>query len=440
MKRRDFCRTSAGLLAVSILPGMWSCQRQVKPKNKFSIRPFTGVDSLAPILQVTPAEGYYLHTYYDVTPFSPSQRYFAVTKVPFQEKLPVFGDTAEICVIDLQEETIETVYETKVWGFQTAANLNWGQTDRFLYLNDVIDGKTVCVRVDRESEEVKAYEGPMYHVAPDESCVVSFPQEYWAVTQLGLGTPPKDYNNLPSLPPGAVENEGIWRTDLRTNEKTLLVSLADAAATLPHPPPKDDYTFYFWHSKFNKQGTLISQVLRCQFMDGWNGRNPMTLVFKADGSEIYYCLPDYHQWGMKGGHPNWEPNGEYLTRVMLHEDGLHHYGEFKYDGTEFHWLSEKLKAQGHPTMHPNGRHMITDDNRVSEDSAQNSLVLIDFAAEKQEVICTLPSYNWKKKFTDNVYRIDGHPVWDRKYKRVSFQAAPEGRRQLFIIGLEHLLV
>ena len=34
------------------------------------------------------------------------------------------------------------------------------------------------------------------------------------------------------------------------------------------------------------------------------------------------------------------------------------------------------------------------------------------------------------------FRLDGHPVWSRDYKKVSLQAAPLGKRQLFIVDLE----
>jgi hypothetical protein len=35
-----------------------------------------------------------------------------------------------------------------------------------------------------------------------------------------------------------------------------------------------------------------------------------------------------------------------------------------------------------------------------------------------------------------VRRLDGHPNWDRQFRKVIFQAAPEGRRQLYIADVE----
>ena len=92
-------------------------------------------------------------------------------------------------MIDLENETIETVYSTKGWGFQLGANLNWGKTDRYLYTNDIIDGEAVCVRIDLKTGETKGFAGPMYHIAPDESAVVGFPLDMINITQMGYGVP-----------------------------------------------------------------------------------------------------------------------------------------------------------------------------------------------------------------------------------------------------------
>ena len=151
-------------------------------------------------------DGFYVHTYYDVCPFSPSGRYLAATRLPYQDHNAVFGDAADVCVIDLQEQMIETVYTTKSWGFQTGALLNWGASDRFLYTNDVVGETAVCVRIDLESGATKAFAGPLYHIAPDESCVISFPLELLDVTQVGYGVASRDPKHPASLPPGAAKD------------------------------------------------------------------------------------------------------------------------------------------------------------------------------------------------------------------------------------------
>jgi hypothetical protein len=40
---------------------------------------------------------------------------------------------------------------------------------------------------------------------------------------------------------------------------------------------------------------------------------------------------------------------------------------------------------------------------------------------------------------DKVMRLDGHPTFSRDHKKVCFQAAPEGSRQLMIADLTTLV-
>jgi len=410
-------------------------------KKYYSFKRWNAGDTLAPVTQVTPDEFSCVHTYFDVTPFSPSQRYLAVTRLPFDDRYPILGDLAEVCVIDLQERSIRTVYKTKCWGYQTGANINWGATDRRLYANDVIDGRAVCVGLDLETTETVAYTGPLYTIAPDESCVLAFPHELRDVSQPGYGVPPKVLGRFASLPPGASKNEGIWRTDLKTGEKRLLVSLADVAAKVPTPPPLAGGTCYFWHTKFNRQGTRLVQVLRYMHPDMPNTRNPMVFTFDKDGGDIQY-VPKSDRvpiWNGGGGHPNWHGDSIHIIRNMEPDgEGVTRFTQASYDGTEFKVLCPKLKGGGHPSVEPRGRYLITDEPGKVNGTAVIKLRLVDLTAEQERCICTIPTID-KNKLKDSVFRLDGHPVWGRDYKKVSLQAAPNKKRQLFIVDLSSIV-
>ncbi len=244
MLRRRFLAAMAAGAAAPVIGGGCASRSSRVPAGAFDFEPFRASPTLAPVTRVTPDDGFYVHTYYDVCPFSPSGRYLAVTRLPYQTRIPVLGDTADVCVIDLRDRILRTLYTTKSWGFQTGSLAQWGATDRHLYTNDVVRGRAACVRLDLETGERRAFEGPMYHIAPDESAVIGFPLELLDVTQRGYGVTPRDPDHPPRLPAGASATEGIWKTDLRTGRKELLVSLADMAARVPEPPPEPGGTFY----------------------------------------------------------------------------------------------------------------------------------------------------------------------------------------------------
>src|SRR5688572_19019327 len=100
MDRRGFLRTSGGLIAVSLAPGLWSCQAPPRRKTGVDFVPAAEGSCHVPVTRITPQDGFYVFTYYDVFPWSPSQRYLAATRLPYQDRWPRPGDPAEVCVID----------------------------------------------------------------------------------------------------------------------------------------------------------------------------------------------------------------------------------------------------------------------------------------------------------------------------------------------------
>lgn len=438
MLRRDFVRTSAGFIAAATVPGAWSFERPAETPRKVSFTRVQDAGAPVPIHCVTPPEGAFVHTYYDVCPWSPSGRYIAATRLPYEDRYPELGSAAEVCILDTRERTIRTVYRTRVWGYQTGANLNWGGSDRYLYANEMVDGVAVCARIDLQSREVRLYSGPQYNVAPDDSCAIGFPLELMDATQLGYGAPSKDPLTPPKLPPGAAKDQGLWRTDLRTNRKTLLVSLAALAERVPGPRPKPGGTWYLWHSKHSPDGSRILQVSRC-IIPGERGNNAMVFTFKPDGSDIR-LLPTEPLWGKEGGHPNWHGDSRHVIRnVTIDRKVL--LCQWKSDGTDFRVLSDTIQVGGHPRIEPSGRYVVTD--ALEHDGAQQRVMLrlIDLKSQRERRLCRMRTIDRRglKDPLAMVRRLDGHPAWSRDYKQVMFQAAPAARRQLFVMDLGELL-
>jgi len=439
MKRRQFFRTSAGFSAILIMPGIWSCQSPEGKKRPYDFETYKSEGQLAPVTRVTPGDGNFVQTYFDVSPFSPSGCFMAVSKLPFQDHLPTLGDRAEVCVIDLKEQTIRTVFTTRTWGFQTGTNVQWGGSDRYIYTNDLIDGKAVMIQVDLENGDAKAYSRSMYNISRDGKYGIGFPLELLNVTQQGYGMPSVELHNPPSLTVEASETEGVWRTNLETGKSALLYSVADVASCVPELMPRPDGTFYFWHSKYNIQGTRIMQVLRCIFpgFDGGSDRNAMVFTLNAEGGDVQFTGHD-PVWGYPlGGHPNWHPDGEHLIRNMKPDGKNTRVCQFKYDGSDFRVLSESFKGIGHPSIEPGGRYVMTDHREFHPDgSATTSLLLLDVKTDRTECICKAPSFNHDHlEGAARALRVDGHPCWSRDYKKVSLQGTHRGARQLYVVDM-----
>jgi len=451
MNRREFISyTSAGFVAIMASSctqtgsGAWKCAVPKYKKTSYKFRPYRPGQTLGKVMWVTPTDGAYLHTFYDICPFSPSQRYLAVTKFPFEDREPKLGDIADVCIIDLENETIETVYATKGWGVQLGAQLEWGTTDRYIYTNDVIGSEAVCVRIDLETKEVKAFAGPKYHMAPDESSVIGFPLDLINATQHGYGVP-LDADKSPRKYTGAPSNEGLWRTDLKTNKKQLLVSLKDIYDNIPDSEKSyyDGGTFYFFHSKFNDQNTRISLVVRCLFPDKKGGPNAQLFTFNTDGSNILRAVPrDLWALGVPfaGVHPNWHPDGERIIMNLSPDGKDRRFCQFKYDGSDFKILSKTKLGSGHMRVDPESHYLIADAYQVepfTNEHDETPIRLLDLRKDEERTVCMI--FTGGKEARETL-RIDPHVVWDRKYKKVCFNGSLEKRqRQVLIADLSDVL-
>ncbi len=438
MKRRKFLRTSAGFIAVSNIPGVFLIQNNQNSPKKFKFRDYRKNKSFGKVKIVTPDDGFYIQTFFDVCPFSPNQKYLAVSKLPYQGREARYGDVVDVCIIDLKNETIEKVYSTKGWGYQLGANLNWGKSNNHLYTNDIIDNQAVCVKIDIKTKEVKAFSGPMYHIAPDESAVIGFPLDLingyqdGQATQMGYGVP--KFREVEEIK-GAPKNQGLWQTDLNTNKSTLLLSLNEVKNKL-NDSFYEGANHYFFHSKYNRQGTRIFQVFRGIF-PGSSKYHPTLLTFKPDGSDFHQPVTR-EQWAKRGNHPNWHPDGVHiiqnLTPAWLGEDNMY-FCMFDYKGKNFKILSKKYPGSGHPSVNPDSSYLISD-YYVGEYKKlgykESPIRLINLDSDEEIHICEVFT---DLEITDSTYRLDPHVVWSRDYKKVCFNGAPDGKRQVFIADL-----
>ena len=369
-------------------------------------------------------------------------------RFPFQDRRPNPNDAVQICLIDMKDHSLTEVYSSTAWGFQLGANLQWGSTDRHLYFNDRVDGEVVCVRLDLQTGKAEPLAGQMYHIAPDESAIVSYPLELINASQAGYGYAVDPAKAGPSKPIN-IEREGIWRTDLKTGKKKLLVSLAEAFEVLPDETKQRfrGGTFHFFHSKYNPQSDKLLQVFRCMVPDrgqdfgigGTNKFKPSLITFNADGSDVKLALSS-EVWGKGGHHPNWHPNGEeILMNLKLDYEKLK-FCSFRHDGSDFKVLSETIHGSGHPSFHKNGRHMVSDVYPEEYDfSLKSKEVPIRFIDIKKQIERNLCFVYTRGLPNADVLRIDPHVVWSRDYTKVCFNASPEGRRQLFVADVSELL-
>lgn len=392
-----------------------------------------------PVWCATPGTGRVIHRFFDTSPFSPSGRYLALTRLPFEVRLPRPGDVAEVVLVDLEAGEQRAVAETRGWDTQLGAQCQWGADDTQLFFNDM-DTATWTpfgVKMDPISGQMTRLDGPVYMVSPDGTQALSPCLLRTGATQAGYGVlaPPQAV----PINVGAPDDDGVFLTDTETGERRLLVSLAQIVeATRPlDPSTHPGGSYHGAHVKWSPQGTRIMLVLRWLPSPGDTARmERMVVTMDRDASHIRIAVPA-DRWSRGGHHPNWCPDGErVLMNLNLDGSGLR-FVAARYDGSELRDIAGGVPGSGHPTLHPNGRHILTDaypDEPLAYGDGTVPIRLVDLRDRSDRALVRIgvvPPFEGPRK----ELRVDPHPAWDRAYRRIAFNACPDGTRRVYVADL-----
>jgi len=403
---------------------------------------YTAFDPLVPVWCATPGIGRAIHRFFDTSPFSPSGRYLALTRLPFEDRLPRPGDAAEVLLVDLEEGKEEVVAETKGWDTQLGAQVQWGADDTQLFFND-LDVRTwrpFGVIVNPATGARRALEGTVYMVSPDGKRAASPSLPQTGATQKGYGVivPPETV----TLNQGAPDDDGLYVTDVETGECRLLVSLRRIVETVEPAFDLSEYAdgdFFGFHVKWNPQGDRLMLVLRWKPRDERKMKHDL-ITLRADGAEIRVPVPDA-LWGRGGHHPNWCPDGETVMMNLKADGRTLRLVKARYDGSDFAVMTEAVIGSGHPTLHPDGRHVLTDvylHEPLACGDGTTPIRWIDLETGSEQ---NLVRINNDPPFPGPVreLRIDPHPAWDRSFRRIAFNGCDQGVRRVYVADLSELL-
>lgn len=411
---------------------------------------YTEFDPKVPVWCVTPNEGRAMHRFFDTSPFSPSGRYLAALRLPYEDRWPSPGDEAQVVLVDLQTAEEMVVADTRGWEVQMGANINWGADDATLLFNDV-DPKTwipFCVKLNPLTGEKRRLDGTIYRVSPDGKKIISSCMRRMRRTQFGYGVWVPDGHVPRNI--GPRDDDGLYETDTATGECRLLVSLKTIVGHMrPQLDPAEipETEFYGFHCKYNRRGTRLIWTLRWhrkQPEPSWNmiskGLRFDVFTMKPDGTDIHDAVP-WPEWDKGGHHINWYPDGETLSMNLPidgREKGLF-FVKARYDGSDYGKIVDEPRGSGHPTVHPDGKHILTD-CYVGEGFGDPTTPLrwIDLKEKTATEIVrigTRPPAQAK----DGSLRLDPHPAWDLTDRFVAFNACPDGTRRVYVAGLTSLI-
>lgn len=181
------------------------------------------------IQRITPEDGrQYWVGYYDKQPWNLLQDRLLIHRTERVDGFPAADERCEIGT--MRGGAFEPAATTSAWNWQQGAHLRWHHCggDESLLFNDLdADGQPISRWVTPEGRERRRITSALYCVTPDAS--IGLTLSFGRLTRLRpeYGYPAVD-DTHPDIP--APTDDGVWRVDLDSGEKTLLCSIASLAA------------------------------------------------------------------------------------------------------------------------------------------------------------------------------------------------------------------
>ena len=363
-------------------------------------------------------------------PWDGSDRFIVALRSPFQDRLPGAEEAADVVLLDSKEGyAVRKVDETRAWNFQQGTMLYWNpehpETQFFFNDRDRKTGKVFCVLYDvaqgKRLREFRFEDSPVGNggVSPKGGAFAAINYGRLARLRPVTGYPGAfDWTGDAAAP----ADDGVFRVDLATGERKLLVSFARLREVLkPDLPSVDEAPLFINHTLWNPEGDRLFFFVR----GGWEApvlppdrRVNASFVIRSDGAGLTRMKRHI------GGHPEWES-----AVRMIGRSGK---DQILYDVER----QEQAGTLGTPEIFPDPE----GDIAASPDGTwfvngyrsegKNRYVFLRRADGRYVRSPGFTIDAW----TSGPLRIDPAPAWNRKGDRILLPAlADDKTRQIFLI-------
>lgn len=384
------------------------------------------VRGAVPVRTITKGPKFHWFGYYDKLQFDPTSRYVLSNQVDFEHRSPRAEDTIRLGMVDTEDGDRWTdLGETKAWNWQQGCMLQWvpGSKDEVMW-NDRADGDFVCHIVNVKSGKRRTIPSAVYTLSADGK---------WGITcdfrRLNDCRPGYGYAGIPDPNKDKLipDNVGVWKVDLATGKKTLLISIADAARIPYAPGYSNNAKHWFNHLLIAPDGK------RFIFLHRWRGDKERTsfatrmFTAGADGRNLHVLDPHG-----KTSHFIWRDPKTVLAWAWHPSNGEKFYlFDDRTDKVEV-IAPELMPVNGHCTYLP-GNRWILNDTYPDKERLQH-VYLYDTETARRVPLGDILS---PKVYTGE-WRCDTHPRFSPNGKKVVIDSAHLGGRQMHLIDLTGL--
>jgi hypothetical protein len=423
LTRREFLQcTTGGALA---LPGIAALAAGANSKleNPPAVRAITG------------GPKFHWFSYYDKLQFDPSCRYVLGMEVDFEHRSPRPDDVIKIGMVDLNSgDTWTQLGESRAWCWQQGCMLQWrsGSKNEIIW-NDRQDGRFVCHILNVHSGKKRTLSYPVYTVSPDGRTAVA--PDFRRVQDMRGGY---GYAGLadPHASDAAPKDSGIFRIDLETGSRELIISLAEIAKFGSIPGDPKDAKHYFNHLLFNTDGSRFIFLHRWR-ATGLRSFGTRMLTARPDGGDIRVVDPhgktSHFIWRDPKHILAWAWHPSHGNAFYLYEDRAEKARPERSRRVEVIGKGVMTK-NGHCTYLP-GNKWILNDTYPDKERKQN-VYLYNTATGKT---VSLGNFHSPPKYTGE-WRCDTHPRFSPDAQSVVIDSPHGGNgRQMYLIDISAIV-
>ena len=356
-------------------------------------------------------------------PWSGDGRHLLALQTPVLDRMPGPNDAAEIVLLDIHaDHRVRVADRSRAWNPQQGTMLYWNPRQpsaQFLFNDrDPKSGKVFAVLYDiskgRRLREYRFEDTPAANSGVAQGggwfCAIN----YGRLARLRPVTGyPGAYDWTVGQP--APANDGIFRIDIETGQKQLIVSFAQLKEKLRGLDPGIEHRHLFInHTLVNRDSDRIYFYCRADFeAEPESKRLNVPFTVKPDGTELTA------QRVFIGGHPDWA-------------EGVEIIGAKDKQQVVYNVLTQQLvRALGGTSMFPNpgGDIAVSPDGRWlvngHSDKAGNAYTCLELTTGRVLKSPSLPVGKWSSK----ELRLDPAPCWNRSRRTSSpAMSAPSPRR------------
>jgi len=409
--RRAFLQTMAAGLPAAFLP---------------AARMDAG-ESLPPMRAITRGPGYHWFGYYDKLQFDAAGRQVLGMQVDFEHRSPKPDDIIRLGVIDIAGgDRWKEIGISRAWNWQQGSMLQWlpGSKTEVIW-NDRDADRFVSRILNVRTGKTRTIAAPVYAISPDGKTAVAPDFRRLNDCRPGYG-----YAGIPDPNAGvpAPDDAGIWKVDLRSGRRQLLISFAQVAAI---PNPQNDMAgakHWFNHLLFSPDGSRFIFLHRWR-KPGTSGFVTRLVTANPQGKDLYVTDP----YG-KTSHFIWRDN-EHILAWSWHPS----------DGDRFYLYrdrTERVEVIGRDVMTQNGHCSYLPGNRwilcdtYPDKQQRNQHPYLFHVADGKRY--PLGHFHCPPEYAGE-WRCDAHPRFSLDGKKVVIDSPHGGNgRQMYLIDISSI--